>query len=77
MFSGKIVYCVDRDNPYFGNRFRVEFTTITNEPIYVHLTNGAQIDFDASQVSDKQPMGSARRENSNKNNPNKYNFSIA
>ncbi|HET9135147.1 MAG TPA: hypothetical protein VFO76_00810 [Candidatus Kapabacteria bacterium] len=69
---------MDRDNPYFGNRFRVEFTAITNEPIYVHLTNGSQIKFDLSQVSEKQPAGNAKRDkNNNKNNTNNYDFSIA
>lgn len=74
MFAGKIVYCVDRDNPYFGNRFRVEFTSITNEPIFVHLTSGAQIEFELSQISEIQPFGNANRNNNN--NFNNYDFSI-
>jgi hypothetical protein len=75
MFAGKIVYCVDRDNPYFGNRFRVEFTSKVNEPVYVHLTSGSEIRFDLSQVSEKQPSGNAKREKNN--NMNDYDFSIA
>ena len=72
---GKIVYCIDRDNPYFGNRFRVEYAPVTHDPIFIHLTSGSQITFDLTQVSEKQPAGMANREK--KNDLNNYDLSMA
>ena len=55
MKEGKIVYCVDKKNPLYGKRFKIEFTAETGKMHFSEMQTGKLVDLKEEQVSEYPP----------------------